>query len=334
MTDRRVRICDIAEELGLSTATVSNVIHGKREKVSEETAKRVQALLEEREYIPNMAGILLAQNDSGIIGVVINRHEKYEEHPLEDAFIASSLDHLSTEIEGRNMFMMVKTTTRVEEILRFSSMWNMEGLVLIGFCGADYSWLRERMRIPFVIYDGYLSKTERIFNLTIDDYDGGVQVGRLFREQGRKRVLYLADNDICMDLARWEGFRDGFGGEGADFLVIPMAREERIPFYRREMETLKTHDAAFLASDYYALEFMRVLQEQGIRVPEDMAVAGFDDTPVCTQVYPTLTSVRQDGALRAKMAMEQLFGLKSGEETGQTLRLPVTLIQRESTSIK
>ena len=53
----RVRICDIAEELGLSTATVSNVIHGKTGKVSAETAERVTALLEEREYIPSMAGI-------------------------------------------------------------------------------------------------------------------------------------------------------------------------------------------------------------------------------------------------------------------------------------
>ena len=78
MKSERIRICDIAEELGLSTATVSNVIHGRTNKVSDETARRVQELLEKREYIPSMAGILLAQNDSGMIGVVINRHEKYE----------------------------------------------------------------------------------------------------------------------------------------------------------------------------------------------------------------------------------------------------------------
>ena len=56
----RIRIRDIAEELGLSTATVSNVIHGKTNKVSDETVKRVQALLGQRQYIPSMAGILLA----------------------------------------------------------------------------------------------------------------------------------------------------------------------------------------------------------------------------------------------------------------------------------
>ena len=70
----RVRIVDIAEELGLSTATVSNVIHGKTKKISDETVKRVQELIEKRGYIPSMAGILLAQNSSGIIGVVVNDH--------------------------------------------------------------------------------------------------------------------------------------------------------------------------------------------------------------------------------------------------------------------
>ena len=57
MDEKRVRICDIAEELGLSTATVSNVIHGKTKKISDRTVQKVEALLEERQYIPSMAGV-------------------------------------------------------------------------------------------------------------------------------------------------------------------------------------------------------------------------------------------------------------------------------------
>ena len=75
--EQRVRIVDIAEELGVSTATVSNVIHGKTKKISDRTVKRVQELLEERHYIPSMAGILLSQNNSRIVGVVVNDHMKY-----------------------------------------------------------------------------------------------------------------------------------------------------------------------------------------------------------------------------------------------------------------
>lgn len=77
MTQNRVRIVDVADALGLSTATVSKVIHGKAEKISDKTVKRVQQELERLGYIPNMAGILLARNNSRIIGVVLNDHEKY-----------------------------------------------------------------------------------------------------------------------------------------------------------------------------------------------------------------------------------------------------------------
>ena len=68
MAQNRVRIADVADALGLSTATVSKVIHGKTEKISDETVKRVQQELERSGYIPNMAGILLARNNSRIIG--------------------------------------------------------------------------------------------------------------------------------------------------------------------------------------------------------------------------------------------------------------------------
>ena len=91
MTQNRVRIVDVADALGLSTATVSKVIHGKTKKISDKTVKRVQQELERSGYIPNMAGILLARNNSRIIGVVVNDHEKYEGRVLEDGFVMSSL---------------------------------------------------------------------------------------------------------------------------------------------------------------------------------------------------------------------------------------------------
>lgn len=131
-----MRISDIAEELGLSTTTVSNVIYGKIRKLSDEIVRRVQDLLEKRQYIPSMAEILLAQNSSKIIGVFVNDHEKYEGHALDDVFIASSLNYMSTEIEVHGQFKMVKKTKNPEEILQFAFMWNMDGLVVIGLLAA------------------------------------------------------------------------------------------------------------------------------------------------------------------------------------------------------
>lgn len=325
----RIRISDIAEELGVSTATVSNVIHGKTGKVSAETIRRVQELLEQRQYIPSMAGILLAQNDSRIIGVVVNAHEKYESRVLEDVFIASALNRLSAEIERHGLFMMVKTTTKLNDIVRFSSMWNLDGMVLIGFCEEDYQHLRDQIHVPFVVYDGFFEQPRKICNLTLDNYDGGLQVGQHFRELGHQTALCISDNQVCMDKERYEGFCDGFGQ--ADLLLVPMHQTERQRFYQEHLRFLQQYTAVFAVSDHYAVDLIRFLGSQNLSVPGQISVASFDDTPICSQMIPALTSVRQDNSLRARLALEHLRGLKAGTESGSTIKLPVTLIVREST---
>ena len=111
-SEGKVRIRDIADELGVSTATVSNVLHGKTEKISERTVKAVEKKLEERGYIPNMAAALLARNNSRIIGVVVNDHLKYEGHVFEDPFISAAVNHLSDRIEEAGYYMMLKKARR------------------------------------------------------------------------------------------------------------------------------------------------------------------------------------------------------------------------------
>lgn len=326
----RVRIIDIAEELGLSTATVSNVIHGKTKKLSDETVKRVQELLEKRDYIPSMAGILLAQNNSRMIGIVVNDHEKYEGHVLEDGFISSALNALSKEINQAGYFIMVKTTKEWNEIVRFASMWNMEGLVLIGFCEQDYKKLRESMHIPFVVYDGFFQETQRICNLTIDNYDGGYQVGTYLKQMGHERVLCISDNFICMDAERMDGCAAAMGAEAVDFVKIPFWKEERMQFYENQILDILEYTAVFAVSDFYAVELMSYFQRRGIRVPEDISIVGFDDSPLCMYSVPELTTVRQDVSLRAKHAISILQNLRKELEVPLTLKLPVSIVERQT----
>ena len=328
----RVRICDIAEELGLSTATVSNVIHGKTNKVSDETVQRVMALLEARQYIPGMAEILLAQNSSKIIGVFINDHKKYEGHVLDDFFISSSLNYLAAEIERSGQFMMVKKAQCAKEIIQFASMWNMDGIVVIGFCEQDYMQLRNHMRIPFAVYDGICKNPERILNITIDDYGGGYQVGCHFRDLGHERALCISDNAIGIDQARLRGFQHGFAPGKVTPLLIPMHREARWAYYRQQLAQFQDVSAVFAVSDHYAIDLMCFLMEQGLSVPEDISVAGFDDTPMCEMIRPALTTVRQDGALRAKLAIESLRALRENRPIQPEINLPVSLVVRSSTA--
>ena len=63
-------------------------------------------------------------------------------------------------------------------------MWNMDGLILMGFCEADYEKLRNQMRISFVVYDGYFESCSKVVNLVINHYDGGCQAGKYFKELG------------------------------------------------------------------------------------------------------------------------------------------------------
>lgn len=330
MEQKKVRIVDIAEEIGVSTATVSNVIHGKTKKISKETVKRVQELLEKRQYIPSMAGILLAQNNSKIIGVVVNKHAKYENHVFEDAFIASSINHLSEEIEQAGYFIMLKTTEDWREITRFASMWNMIGIVLIGFCSQDYRLLRDNMHIPFIIYDGY-AEEEKMCNITVDNYDGGYQVGHYFYERGHKKALCIADNDMCMDEERFLGFQAGMGDRTTDRLIVPMQKEERIRYYHQKLQDMMQYSAIFAVSDYYAIELMQFLQEQGIRIPDDISVAGFDDSYYSELFFPTLTTVKQNIEERARLAVDMLQKLQRDEEVELKRKLPVQLVIRNST---
>lgn len=335
MEQNRVRIVDIAETLGLSTATVSKVIHGKTSKISNETVKRVQQELERTGYIPNMAGILLARNNSRIIGVVVNDNIKYEGRVLEDGFVMSSLNALSHEVNKKGYFLMIKTTADINEIPVFASMWNMDGLILMGFCETDYEMLRNQMRISFVVYDGYFDKCSKVVNLVIDHYDGGYQAGSCFKELGHKKALCISDNYICMDKERIDGFRKAFEPGETIVWQIPKTVKERMIFYQDKFpELLKTEiSAIFAVSDYYALEFMRFLQGMRVRIPEDMQIIGFDDTMSSRESNPALTTIHQDAPLRAKTAIECIEAMRDGIECESGIVLPVKLIKRESTRV-
>ena len=333
MAQNRVRIVDVADALGLSTATVSMVIHGKTEKISDETVKRVQQELERSGYIPNMAGILLARNNSRIIGVVVNDHVKYEGRVLEDGFVMSSLNALSHEVNEKGYFLMIKTTSDIREIPVFASMWNMDGLILMGFCEADYDKLRNQMRISFVVYDGYFEKCSKVVNLVIDHYDGGYQTGRYFKELGHKKALCIADNFICMDKERIEGFSKAFGPGEIFRWEIPKTQKERMYFYEDNYQELLKNNviAVFAVSDFYALEFMRFLQGKGIQIPKDIQMIGFDDTIASRESNPALTTIHQEAHLRAEMAIKCLEAMRDGVECETEIVLPVKLIIREST---
>ena len=223
---------------------------------------------------------------------------------------------------------MLKVTDAWDEIPKFASMWNMEGMVLIGYCEQDYKKLREQMHIPFVVYDGYMESFGNLVNIQVNHFDGGAQVGRYLKSRGHRAVLCISDNDICMDMERFMGLKSEI--PNAELMIIPMDQEARIAFYMEHMGEIRKYSAVFAVSDYYAMDFIQFLKSVEVSVPEDMSVVGFDNVRECEKFVPALTTVKQDNAQRAALAVEMLNRLRNGDCRDKNMMLPVTLIERDS----
>lgn len=335
MNEYRVTIKDIAEELGLSTATVSNVIHGKTKKISQQTVAKVQEKLEESGYLPNMAAVLLAQNTSKIVCIVLSNDAKYENKMIEDPFVSGMLNYLSKELAKNDYFVMLKEEPDINQIARYASMWNMAGLVLIGFCAADYEKLRSNMHIPFVVVDAYQKDVHKYSDVGVDNIKGGFVAGSYLIEMGHEKIMFLSDNDVDCDHDRYVGLTNALTAanlpfDKKDFKMLSPLKEEREKIYEKIYPEIGEYTAAFAASDMYAIEFMNFLQGKGMNIPKDFSIMGFDDIPLAAMVHPTLTTVSQNLELRAKVAVELLVELINGETEGRKELLPVTLVERES----
>lgn len=335
INENKITIKDIAEKLGVSTATVSNVIHGKTKKVSQSTIEKVQNMLEESGYIPNMAAVLLAQNSSKIVCVVLSDDKKYEKQMIKDPFVSSILNGLSKYLTEQGYFMMLKEENDINKIAEYASMWNMAGLILMGYCESNYYELRKKIRIPLVVIDGYFQELNNYANVGIDNYDGGYKAGTYLVNKGHKKIMFISDNDVCGDHERYAGFMKALNdnhieSKKEDFKLIPMDQNQRNEYYKNILNELNNYTAAFCASDVYAIEFMNYLMDNGISVPEELSIIGFDDIPDCEIVRPRLTTVKQDMNERAKAACHILHNLvnKSGEV--KNIILPVCIVERDS----
>jgi len=109
-----------------------------------------------------------------------------------------------------------------------------------------------------------------------------------------------------------------------------MEEESRRRFYTENLEKIRSFTAVFAVSDYYALELMNYLRAQGTAVPDEISLIGFDDSPLCRQAYPPLTTIRQDSRRRAEEAIRILKELKQGNCLQERVVLPVRLVERES----
>jgi LacI family transcriptional regulator len=314
-------IKEIARSLGVSTATVSNVIHGHLEKMSPETAMMIRDKLEQYEYIPNMGARMLAKGDSGIIGVITNYPNREERFALQDPFVSEMVAALENAIRSRGYYTMLFAAQNAAQIHRISQTWNTAGLIVMGLQANQCRELMQVTQKPIVFIDCYFDEGEQYNNVGLDDYSGMRALTEYLLKLGHRDILFIGDQPTLwgVDELRLAGHIAALGNAGIAwsperYMMISKDRKRRPNDHEALLRRLDTHsDTVWMfISDYYAVETINYLIDHGIRIPEDISITGFDDNILARIVRPRLTTVHQNVTNKGEAALRMLLDLLNG----------------------
>lgn len=336
-------IKDIAREAGVSFTTVSNVIHGNTKRVSRETIEKIQTIMEEMHYVPNMGARMLVQNQSRIIGVIINLFHENAGGSFRSPFISEILGAIEQEIRENGYYMMLYATKSSRELTELTANWNVDGIITVGLGTEVCEKIRKKIRVPVVFTDCYFPD-EKNYNVGTQDEEGACLATRHLIDMGHVRLGFVNETEIPedgmerrIDGLRLKGFFRACRERG-----IPCGREsvlysaggtddEKKIFFDRLWNRRDEFTGLVFSSDYFAAEAMDALKHKGMRIPEDMSVVGFDDIDMAKLVSPRLTTIHQGVSQKGILAVETLLAqIDGGKEGKKDTKLPVYLVQRES----
>lgn len=332
-----ITIKEIAERIGVSPTTVSNVIHGKTREVSQGTIDRVMKIVEECNYVPNMNARNLARNDSKIIGIAMRAYKDKYENFIKDPFTSELFGAMEAEIRKRGYFTMAYVAEEMDEILKLVATWNVDGMVMLGAAPEEAQVLSRHFTKPVVYIDCYFDEKDTSYvNVGLEDYEGAYRATEYLVENGHEKIAFISDNLKGVDYHRFLGYRKALEEAGISYdesLRIQLKPEaENIDKYLAYLyDNWKKYTALFVVSDYYAVQIMNYLMDRGIEIPRDMSVIGFDDNILARNMRPKLTTVHQSPGDKGKAAIEQLFFMLGGQvlKKKHTV-LPARLVIRET----
>lgn len=331
-----ITIKELANILGISTTTVSNVIHGKTSEVSKATVEKVQKLLEEYDYTPNINARNLAQNKSRIIGMILFGSEDKYKNIVADPFFGSLVGAVEREVRKNNYFFMLYVSDDINEIIRYVSSWNVDGVITVGMNRDEYLKIRGRYKKPIVMIDSYAPKDIIDYvNVGLDDEGGGYLITKYLIENGHRNIGFVCDNLEGVDYMRYRGFKKALEEAGLLFdkknlILFSPVKGEVASGMAEVAEAASRVTAMFCCSDLYALKVTNVLFENGFDVPGEVSVAGFDDNIFASACRPQLTTVHQDIDKKGMKAVEKLMAMIHGDPDPGDAILPVRLVERNS----
>jgi DNA-binding LacI/PurR family transcriptional regulator len=334
----KVTLQSIADEVGVSRMTVSNAF-SRPDQLSADLRVRILKAADRLGYVgPDPAARALARGRVGSVGLLLNGalSEAFEDQ-VSAEFVASVADELGQ----RGLALTVLTPPKGEGFVPARDV-AIDG-ALVYTCepqSAGVEWLSRRA-LPVVAVDQDFG--EQVPGVRVDDRGGATQGARHLLELGHRRIGILAlglhrhdemltASDSYPSRERLAGWTETLAAAGVDPTIV------RAPYEPHGgaltgARTLLEDDSitgVLCFSDVFAHAVVQAAEETGRRVPDDLSVVGYDDSPLASTNRPTLTTVRQDVTAKGHLAASILADLLEGRPT-RTELLPATLVVRDST---
>jgi DNA-binding LacI/PurR family transcriptional regulator len=327
----------VAALAGVSRATVSRVVNGSP-KVSPALRAQVERAVAKLGYVPNRAARSLVTRRADSVALVVSEpHTRF----LSEPFFAGMVRGVSAALAETGIQLLLLVAHDLPDrgrLERYVVGGHVDGVLLASLHNDDpLPGVLERAGVPAVLV-GRPAGTGPASYVDADNRGGARQAVDHLARQGRRRIATITGpQDMGVGQDRLDGYRDGLraaGLAGGDDLVEAgdFTEEGGAAAMGRLLERPgRPVDAVFAASDLMAAGTLRTLRAAGRRVPDDVAVVGFEDSAVARYTQPPLTTVRQPIEEMGRQATRLLLAKVAGEAAGMHLILDVELVVRAST---
>ena len=334
-----ISIDDIAREAGVSTATVSRVIN-KSPQVRPKTAAKVEAVMRKNNYLPNSIARSLASKSSKTIGIIVASIT----NPAYSEMIRSIQD----EAEKYGYVTIIcnsdENMQKEREYIDMLLEKQVAGVIFPGGRGIGDKYnghiIELSKKVPVVLANEYLEGSN-IYSIVCDKQKGSYDMIRHFLALGHREIAMITGyGNYNPSIEKYQGYSkalEEYGIAIREDLVI-YSNYQMIGGYKAALKLMKLAvppTAILTANDLMVIGCMRALQKHGVRVPQDIAVAGYDDIKINHYFHPAITSVSQDINEIAHMAAKTLISVLNKNDDVPTKQIiqPVLRI-RESCGSK
>jgi LacI family transcriptional regulator len=322
---------EIATKLGVSIATVSRVLSGSEDSVSDEVRYSILETADLMGYRPRRR---VGRTVAFLIDNVLFN--------LSSLFYTSIISGVEKEVAARRYFFQFIAVKQTDTPLnRLTIKFNdLAGAVLVGTYDVDFVQRLHTLRIPLVLVD-YSVPTEDIDAVLVDNVDGIMRAGKHLAGLGHQRVAYISGTvDNVSSQERRYGFSRaqtayGFAEDPGLVEECPESISGGFEAMNRILDRSgRTPPTAVIAyNDMVAIGAIDAIKQKGLAIPDDVSVVGFDDISLAAEVSPPLTTVRVPKELMGKLAAEILFQDRQGKScVPRKILLPTELVQRASSA--